>query len=237
MYHKVEAFDPSATENLADTLYEMGKDLLKRKQYDMAVKWLDRASEMIASQELDKMSFEAFELRTSILQSTVDALLKLQSHEGMERARDIVALLSSEVGDKLVVLLLKLEILNSVLNESFDSNAYHDVLQRIMESVTLSKDNFKLIMSHIRKLHDKSPSLACKALYDFLDRILEEDNIDWTERVVITRILMATSQQTDEVKLLEALHDVLERVSSCTRTPFRTTAIHAAHMVGSATFS
>lgn len=232
MFSKVEACDPITTENLADTLYEMGKDLLKKKQYEMAVKWLDRASESLANHELDRLSTEASELRTSIMQSTVDALINIQNEDSIEKARNIVALLSSEVGDKLVVLLLKLEILSSSTNESFDSNAYYDVLHRIMRSVTLSKENFKLVMSHIRKLHDKSPSLACNAIDEFLfERILEENNFEWTERVVVSRVLMVTSQSQDSVEVLQKLHEVLEQVAASSKMSCSTTVTHAAHMV------
>ena len=232
MFRKVEASDPITTENLADTIYELGKDLLVKKQYEMAVKWLERASETLATQELDKLSTEASELRISILQCTVEALLKLQNEDALEKARNIVALLVSELGDKLVVLLLKLEILDSSVNEDFDGNSYYDVVHRIIRSVTLSKENYKLVMKHIRKLHNKSPSLACSAINEFLlDRILDEENIEWIERVVVSRVLMVAGHSQDNPEVLQELHHILEQTALRLKGSFRLTATHAVQML------
>lgn len=62
------ALTPSAAENLADLLYEMGKDLLEKRNYELAVRWLERAYDVIGEQELEMLSPEAGELRLSIMQ-------------------------------------------------------------------------------------------------------------------------------------------------------------------------
>ena len=61
--------DPATVESISDLLYEIGKDLLHQKQYELAVKWLERSHDVLGEQELEKLSADAGELKLSILQS------------------------------------------------------------------------------------------------------------------------------------------------------------------------
>lgn len=62
------AADPASTEELADTLYEIGKDLFTKKQYETAVRWLGRAYDVLSEQEQEMLSHNAIELRLAIMQ-------------------------------------------------------------------------------------------------------------------------------------------------------------------------
>lgn len=225
-------FDLPTAESLADVLYEMGSDLLTKQNYTMAIKWLERAEGVLDGQELDRLSMNASELRTSILQSLTKALLAMKDAESMERARSLATLLENNLGDKLVVLLLKLEILSApAANDGvyFDSASYLDIIQRMIRSVILSDDNFKLIMSQIRKLNDKCPSLASKALDDFLTlRIIKEDNYEWFEKALVTRLWIAASQgdNPDSLKQIEDLFSTLVANSTRPASPAATLAAH-----------
>jgi hypothetical protein len=222
--------DPSTAESLADLLFEMGRELFGKKQFDLAVKWLDRAFAVLNSQELDRLSSDASELRTSIIQCSVKALLGVGQQDAKEQADNLVGLLENEVGDKLIVLLLRLELL-SVSGEVFDSASYGTVLQRIIRTVALTDPNFKLIMHHIRKLNDKSPSLACGALDEFLHRrVFEADNDEWLETVLINRLWMATSQR-DGSDVLSSVRRTLDMVLSNVDRPVGSSATFAAQMV------
>jgi hypothetical protein len=226
-------FDAGTAESLADVLYEMGKDLLDKKQYAMAVKWLDRAYSVLVEQELDRLSMDASELRLSIMESLIKALLALQDQESTDKARSLVDLLENEVGDKLIVLLLRLELVSAATNESFDSNSYSDILQRMTRTVALTESNFKLIMYHIRKLTDQSPNLACKALDGLLKlRILQAERADWVEKVIITRLWIITNQR-DVPETLVLLEEVLSTVSENLAQPFSPGATLAAQTVRS----
>lgn len=227
-----QLFDPNTAESMADVLDEMGKDLLRKRQYEMATKWLDRALELLASQELDRLSMDASELRISIIESNIKALLGLQSQEAVDKARNLVDLLENEIGDKLIVLLLKLQLLSSGMNETFDSGSYSDILRRMARSTSLNAENFKLIMHHIRKLNDKSPSLACKALDELLTlRILPEEKEEWIEQIFITRLYM-TVGQTDSVDALVSLEELFSFIVSNIKQPISSAATLAAHTVG-----
>jgi hypothetical protein len=234
MYNKAflpeRPLDPKTAENLADLLFEMGRDLLGKRQYDLAVKWLDRSFAVLNSQELDKLSIDAIELRTSIIQCSVKALLAVQQQDAIEQAQNLVSLLENEVGDKLVVLLLRLELL-SVSNEEFDSDGYSTVLQRITRSVVLTDATFKLIVHHIRKLNDKSPSLACKALDELLTtRIFEAEREDWVETVLVNHLWMSTSQR-DGNDVISSVQSVLDMVASNVDKPISSSAAFAGQMV------
>jgi len=223
--------DPHTAESLADILYEMGKDLLESQQYPLAVKWLERAYEVLDGQGLEKLSTDASELRISIIQSTVKALLELQENSSLEKARALVDLLENELGDRLIVLLLKLELLSADTIESFDSNTYSDVVQRMTRVLILTDCNFSLIMFHIRKLNDKSPSLASKALEDLMRlRVLKVDRDDWIEKVLITRLWISISQR-DSPEALQSLDEFFSMVTSNVRQPVSAGATLAAHTV------
>lgn len=226
-----KALDYETAISLADTMYEMGKEMLSKKQYGIAVKWLDRSYDVLASQELEKLGREESELRLSIIQTLVKALISTQSQEAFEKAQNLASLLESEVGHKLVVLLLKLEILSASTNEVFEDNAYRDVLMRIIQTVVLTDHNFKLIMHHIRKLHTKSPSLACNVIDEFLQtRLFEAEREDWVEKVLVTRIWMATAQREGQ-DVVTSVEKALTTVASNVEKPLSTLAAHAAQIV------
>lgn len=193
-----DIFDHDTTESLSDALYEMGKELLAKKQYTLAVKWLQRAYEVLNSDDLDKLSANATELRTSIIQTLVKALLETKSNESLQRAQDLVDLLESEIGDKMVVLLLRMELLAEKGNDVFDGLAYSGILQRLVRTMSLSTTNLRLFLFHARKLSDKAPSLAVKVLDELVRlRIKEWAEIaalgEWLEKVLVTRIWMVVS--------------------------------------------
>jgi tetratricopeptide (TPR) repeat protein len=60
---------PSTAESLADLLYEMGKALLEKRNYELAVRWLERAYDVLSDQNIEMLSSEAGELRLSIMLS------------------------------------------------------------------------------------------------------------------------------------------------------------------------
>ena len=226
-----ESFDPHTAESLADVLYEMGKDMLGRQQYPLAVKWLDRAYEVLTGQEVDRLSIDASELRISIIEALVKALLGLQEQVPLQRAYSMVRMLDSELGDKLIVLLLILEVLSSSVNGSFDTSSYSDTLRRIIRSMVLSDASFRLVMFHIRKLNEKSPGLACQDLEELMKlRILKCGNGEWVEKVLITRIWMTTGQM-DTPEALSSLEECLNLVFTNTHQPVSSGAALAAHTV------
>ncbi|KAH8687536.1 meiosis protein SPO22/ZIP4 like-domain-containing protein [Tricladium varicosporioides] len=195
-----QTLDQNTAEHLADVLYEMGKELLLSHQYSLAAKWLDRAHNTLVERGIDNLSMDASELRISIIQSYVTAQLRAKEEGDLEKAQNLIDTLYNEFGDKLVVLLLKLDLLTARGN--FDHSAYFEIIHQIIRTVILSDDNFKLILFHIRKLNELRPDMACQALDGLFKRTIQEGKQHFIERVIITRLWMTTSQETDQESIV-----------------------------------
>ncbi|KAK3387485.1 meiosis protein SPO22/ZIP4 like-domain-containing protein [Podospora didyma] len=207
-----EVLTPDYAERLADVLYEIGKSLIAQSDFTLAVKWLERANETINDQSLDILSREGIELRLAILQAMVTALLGVGTPDALEKAGRFVGCIETEVGNKLVVSLLRLELLHKTPAEVFDSDAYADVLRRIIRNFNSTDSAFKLIMHHIRKLHDKSPGAGCTVLDEFIRALVGEESPDWMERSVVTRMWMVINQR-DSIETINGARGVLSLVS------------------------
>lgn len=214
-------------EKLADVLYEIGKSLYGKGDCAIAVKWLDRANGIINGQELEQLSREGIELRLAVLQSLVTAYLGTRTEEGLVKARNVVDFLEGEMGNKLVVSLLKLELLQHTPAEVFDGESYAEVLRHIIRNFNFSESEFKLIMHHIRKLHDKSPGTGGGILNDFITVLRGLEKSQWMEKAVITRIWMITNQR-DLAGIITTVQGVLGHLNK----PLGAEAAVAAQAVG-----
>lgn len=164
----------------------------------MAGKWLHRAWDLLNGQQLQDMSRDAVELRLAVMQALVAALMGVQTMESIEKAENLVKYVESEIGDQPVILLLNLEILSKSPAESFDAEAYANVLRRMIRGFRPVENNFKLIIHHIHILHGKSPSLGCSLLEDYLWLIVKTGQLAWIDKLVIMRIHMAVSHRDFE---------------------------------------
>lgn len=61
------ALTPSSAETLADLLFEMGKDSLTKRDYEAAIRWLERAYDTLGEQDMEVLSPEASDLRLSTM--------------------------------------------------------------------------------------------------------------------------------------------------------------------------
>jgi TPR repeat protein len=59
----------STAESLADLMYEMGRDMLRKRHYELAVRWLERAYDVLGEQDIEVLGPEAGELRLGIMQT------------------------------------------------------------------------------------------------------------------------------------------------------------------------
>jgi len=218
MYVKTErlhkSLTPAYAERLGDLVYEIGKWSLTQHEYPLAVKWLERANVIINAHNLEQLSREGVELRMAIMQAQVGAFLGIGTPDGLEKAKNLVDYVESEVGSsKLVVSLLKLELLQKTPAEVFDDDAYSEVLRRMIRNFNSSDSGFKLIVHHIRKLHDKSPGAGCAVMDEF---ILHPGNMEqkpeWMEKVVIQRMWMIAHQR-DSAATVEAVESVVSQLT------------------------
>ena len=216
MYTKSERLrqhlTPDYAERLSDVLYGIGKSLASRNDFPTATKWLQRANEVINTPNLEHLSREGLELRLAILQALVSALLATGISTDLDKATQLVDYIESEVGNRPVVSLLKLEVLRKTPAEIFDDDAYGGVLRRLIKDFNSSDAGFRLIIHHIRKLHDKSPGAACAVLDEFILSLRGVDNNSWMEKSVIARMWMITNQR-DTNQTIETVRGVLSNLT------------------------
>ena len=60
--------EPSTAESMADMLFEIGDEFTHKRNFEVAVKWLERAHDVIGEQAIEKLSPDAGELRLTIMQ-------------------------------------------------------------------------------------------------------------------------------------------------------------------------
>ncbi|OHE93556.1 hypothetical protein CORC01_11153 [Colletotrichum orchidophilum] len=201
--------DLAESEKMAEVLFEIGKDLSKKNDFAMAVRWLERGYDIINAHDLARLSRDAIELRLSVCQALIHALLGMNTPETSQKALGLVNYIESEIGDKPVVLLLRLDLLQRAPAEVFDVEAYADILRRMVRSFNFSEAHFKLLVHHARKLHDKSPTLATSVVDGMLrGTIFTSGRSEWAERLVLLRIWMETTQRNG-MRAIEELMGVL----------------------------
>lgn len=195
---------PSSAEKVVDSLFQIGKGLLSKQDFLMAEKWLQRAWDIIIGQQLPDMSRSTVALRMAIVQALVTALLGAKCSDSVSRAQNLIEYVESEVGDQPIVLLLNLEMLSKSPGETFDSEAYGNILRRMIRSFQPTEANFKILGHHIHILHAKSPGLGCIILDEFLSSLVRSGQSEWVDRMVTTRIHMATSHRDFEGAIEDA---------------------------------
>jgi hypothetical protein len=74
----VNASTPATAESIADLLYEIGKDSLTKRNYELAVRWLERAHDVLGEKDMELLSTEAGELRLSTMHGIGERSSELQ---------------------------------------------------------------------------------------------------------------------------------------------------------------
>ncbi|KAL1647429.1 sporulation-specific protein 22 [Diplodia intermedia] len=212
---------------LTDTLFEIGRDMFSKRQYEDAVRWLDRAYDLIGERNIEELDHDAVELRLAILNFLVRACLKMNTTKSREKARGIVDLLDFDYGDKMVVHLLKLDVISS--DPELEVEQYYSVVVRMIRSIVLTDANFRTVMHHAHIIKGKSPELACKALDKLLhEKLFSHENHQWIEKVAVTQIWILAD--SGDAQPPESLVGLLEAVLQNSR-PFDAPATHAAQTI------
>ncbi|KAL9480853.1 hypothetical protein ACSS6W_005639 [Trichoderma asperelloides] len=205
MFGKIDllrpALDASSAEIIADTFHRIGYDLSSKGDYGMAVKWLKRAYDIISRQALDKLSVRGLELRLAILQGLIRGLLDTGSQECFQEADKLIEHIESEVGDKPLVLHLRLEFLQKAPEEVFDVEAYSGVLHRMVRSFDYSDKSFVFLLFHLKNLRERNHHLARGLLDELLLRhVVASKNSEWMGKAIVRRIWMNTLRDTEKAR-------------------------------------
>ncbi|WAO83090.1 Hypothetical protein NCS54_00027000 [Fusarium falciforme] len=211
--------DPFSAEQLADTLQDIGTNLSRKGDHEMALKWLRRAHALINGQELGRLSTEGLEIRMSIHHDLIQTLLATRSPERVQEADDLVSYVESEIGDKPVVLHWKLEILQRSPGEIFDVDACASILRRMVRSLDLSDVALGFLLHNIKELRDRGSRLAIGLLNELLlTRLLPCGNMDWIGKTLVRRIWMGTMEtETSDAatRLIQLLEQLAEDSRPC----------------------
>ncbi|CAI4217179.1 unnamed protein product [Parascedosporium putredinis] len=236
MYRKagdvLKSLDVRLTENLCAVLFEIGRASLKQKDFVLATKWLGRAYEVIGGQSLEDLSRDGVELRLAILQALIQGLVGTGTPEDLGRARGLVTYAESEIGDKPVVLLMRLELLLSAPDEVFDALAYADLLRRMARGFNFTEPHFKFMVSNARRLYEKNAVLGCGVMDELLvGKLLGSGKAEWVEKALAVRVWMAMSRPSPSDDTVE-LGDLLARVRDGLEAPILpTTAATAQSLI------
>ncbi|KAI0503144.1 meiosis protein SPO22/ZIP4 like-domain-containing protein [Xylaria bambusicola] len=204
--------DTASAEQLADALFEIGRDLNLKKNSVLAAKWLERALELINSQEMSQLSRDAIELKLAISQALIQAYLDVGSPDYINRAENHIAYLEDGLGDKLVVLLFRTEVLLRSPAETFDSKAYASILHRMMKAADISESSFKLIMHHIRKLDEKDNIALRQEDVDSALRCLEQISaVSSSDPNYLYACCLEAQQAQDRITTIKALQLIVDK--------------------------
>ena len=221
--------DPVSAESLSDTLFEIGKDQYNKKEYVEAVRWLEKADDVLTGQNLENLSSDASDLKTSIMHSLIRTLMNLPGQDNNERAWNIVNNLNNEPGDKLTVLLLKLDLLAT--DDSSPLQDYSEVLERIIRTVHLTESNFRTIMHHVHKLKSRNSDMAFRLIEMLIfERLVVAEKSEWVEKASVTAIWVVTTS-TDIIDCVASLEKLFETLNVKLIKPLGPSATHAGQIV------
>ena len=224
-----ESLEPSSAEELADLFFEISESHSKKTQWDEAVHWLERAHNILLGQSQDLLSGDAGELRISILHSMARALLNLDSDGSQGKVWNIIRELELDCGDRLVLLLLKLDVFAA--DASHSAQDYCDILHKIVRTIHLTDTNVRTILHHVHKLRSRSPLMAHYVLLTLLtERMIGAEETKWIEKTLITIIWNCTNS-TNFLDVLTSLSEVLDAMANGTAKAMSPTATHAAQVV------
>ncbi|KAL8927160.1 MAG: hypothetical protein Q9172_001484 [Xanthocarpia lactea] len=222
------ALDPSIAEQLVDTLFEIGRDQLTKQRYKSALQWLDRAHDTLANQNPEDLSFDASEVRSCIMHTTIRVLLKDRGEESISRAWKICHELEGETKNKIVVWLLQLQLLG--VDQSAAQN-YYEVLDQVVRQVHLSDANLATILHHAHELRRQNARLAHAVLTVLLsERLLVMDETTWVGKTLVM-IVWNCSTSPDLGAMTDALEELLDKVVAKTDSGLSTSATHAAQIL------
>ena len=187
--------------------------------------WLEKAHDLLSTQSLETMETDAKELYIDIMHCLGRALLNLGDDECRATSWNIILKLELECGDRLTVLLLRLDHIAS--DPASSSQDYFELLLRIARTVQLTDNNVKIILHHVHRLASKESHWAHTVLKVFLtERLLGMDQPKWVEKVLVTMIWnCATIAATQELMCsLEESFDTLTTRSCLALSPSATHA-------------
>lgn len=223
-----DGIDAHLTEELSDLLFEIGKDLLTKSQWVDASFWLEAAYDGLAAHGTETLSKDAEGLKVGIGHSMMRSLAHHECESVRRKACDIVEELSVHHGSKLMVLLLKLDLLANDPTPAVED--YRDMLLKVASSFHLTDSNISILLYHTHKLKAWDPAMAHAVLLKFLeDRLLGETHQSWFEKTFIT-IVWNCATSKDFPAVIATLTDTFD-IANSPENALSPSATHAAQVL------
>lgn len=221
--------EPRSIEAIADTLFEIGRAQAQKLCWTDALYWFERAYDAITNQTLEALSTDAEELRMSIMHGMARAMIKQDNPEGRVKAWDLIHKIEVECGERLMVLLLKLDLLT--VDPAHSPQDQCGVLQKVIRTVHLTDTIIKTILHHVHRLRARSPSMAHTVLVVLLsERLSSAEQPQWLEKALVTAIWNCTTS-TSISNVLGSLGELFETLATNSNQVLSRSATHAAQTV------
>jgi tetratricopeptide (TPR) repeat protein len=221
--------EPVLTENLADLLFEVGRDCSSKALHEGAAQWLERAYDILVSRNSEELSSDAGDLQTAIMHTLARVLMKIPGDEARSRAWNIANDLDSGLSDKLAVLLLKLDLFEN--EPGTDLQDYCNILLRIIRMIHVTEATFKTVLHYIHKLRSQNPTSTHIALDEFLQkRLIGAEKPEWLEKVLVTIVWNITTS-TSIAAGTSLLKQILDSLSDRSSHSIGASATHAAQIL------
>lgn len=131
-----------SAQSCAELCLKAGRDLLSKGQSDGAMKWLDRANEVLNACNELLLSGNGEDLRLAIAACIVEALCKQQTPGSCQRACDLLSSLEHEhgLGSRTALLVMHLKLALRALPPHVEELA--SILNRMVQNTILTDSTF-----------------------------------------------------------------------------------------------
>ncbi|KAK0871741.1 sporulation-specific protein 22 [Friedmanniomyces endolithicus] len=226
-------------EKAADLFHEAAKSVARKKLWDPAIKWCERAVSALDACEIEDLSHDAPELRLGITATWIEALLTGGTGDFRRRALNLIEQLETAYGmsNRVAVSLMRFQILTA--SKPVDLAQVDAVIAQMTRQAVLTDKSFKTIMQTMNRLRRIDLHSTLVGLTDFIttrllpdcvpDEAADERRFDRLERAIVTYVMFVTT--SDELPTRDTAAGVkfiLDEVSHGTKRTLSARATHAA---------
>lgn len=215
--------------SVCELVLEYGSSLFRSKD-EKAILWLRACQELVIAQEDDKY----LDIRVVAVQNLARAYLAREEEGDLDQVASILDYAAQDYPVASWLYLLKVEY--AAKRYSNDATPMATLLESMIRIVQLTQPIFQSLMRKIHDLHKLSLQSACKVIDILLPKTAEADEADWIERVLVTRIWLATQFPEDQhiiaIDSLVAAFNGLEKKLARDLSP---KATHASQIVSRCT--
>ncbi|OJJ32366.1 hypothetical protein ASPWEDRAFT_175647 [Aspergillus wentii DTO 134E9] len=207
-----------------DICYTVGRSALLINQYDLAVKWLDRALKSTAS-TTQQPGVDVKDTRLLVFHAFVRANLRIKTAEAKERLFNALESLKTDYGSVFAVLVVHLEAFSR--EEKPDCKEYWEVIILTIRAMEFTDTNLKIVFYYIQKLKYWSVELSVKALQALLHGLAPSVNGFWVEKGFVALIWVLMTSDTCSQKSLDLIKEAVQRLDEHENGPLSEKATNA----------